>query len=92
VGAIYAVSMVVKIVGRLAPGWGWLAYTTFFTAFEPQALVGNANRTWSLWTELGANSWQLGGLGYDSVLVGLGLLAYVVASVVFQRRDLPAPL
>jgi ABC-2 type transport system permease protein len=92
VGAIYAVSMVVKIVGRLAPGWDWLAYTSFFTAFEPQALVGNAARTWSLWAEKGAHSWQLGGLGYDSVLVGLGLVAYVVASVIFQRRDLPAPL
>ena len=92
VGGFYAVSMVVKIVGRMVPGLHWLAYTTFFTAFEPQWLVGESQAAWKLWIPKGSDAWTLGGLGYDAVLVGLGLAAYLVASVIFYRRDLPAPL
>jgi ABC-2 type transport system permease protein len=92
VGGFYAVSMVVKIVSRMAPGWEWLAYTSFFTPFEPQLLVGDQTRAWSMWVEQTGDAIALGGLGYDSVLVGLGLASYVVASVIFHRRDLPAPL
>ncbi len=92
VGGFYAVSMVLKIVGRAAPGWEWLGYTSFFTPFEPQRLVGDASRAWSVWFETAPGSYELGGIGYDSVLIGLGLAAYVVAAVVFARRDLPAPL
>jgi ABC-2 type transport system permease protein len=91
VGGFYAVSMVLKIIGRAAKGWEWLTYTSFFTPFEPQALVGVRSRAWSFWTESG-DSFTLGGLGYDSILIGLGLAFYVVAAVVFWRRDLPAPL
>ncbi len=92
VGGIYAVSMVVKIVGRMAPGWEWLSYTSFFTPFEPQLLVGDATRSWALWVESSNGAFALGGLGYDSVLIGLGLASYLAATVIFSRRDLPAPL
>jgi ABC-2 type transport system permease protein len=92
VGGFYAVSMVIKIVSRMAPGWEWLAYTSFFTPFEPQLLVGDTTRAWSMWVEGGGDAWALGGLGYDSVLVGLGLTSYLVAGAVFSHRDLPAPL
>ncbi len=92
VGAFYAVSMIVKIVGRLAPGWKWLTYGSFFTPFEPQLLVSNAAKAWSLATADAGGSFELGGLGYDGVLIGLGLASYLVASVIFYRRDLPAPL
>jgi ABC-2 type transport system permease protein len=101
VGGFYAVSMVIKIVGRMAPGWGWLSYTSFFTPFEPQLLVGDRARAWALWVETFPISaagepitptYELGGLGYDSVLIGLGLVCYIVASIVFSSRDLPAPL
>ena len=35
---------------------------------------------------------ELGPLGYDLVLIGLGATAFVAAARVFCRRDLPAPL
>jgi ABC-2 type transport system permease protein len=92
IGGFYAVSMVIKIVGRMAPGWDWLSYMTFFTPFEPQLLVGDASRAWSLWTQKTSGTIVLGGLGYDSVLIGLSLAAYALAGVIFARRDLPAPL
>ncbi len=92
VGAFYAVSMVVKIVGRMAPGWEWLTYCSFFTPFEPQLLVADTTRAWSMWTHTAAGGIEMGGLGYDSILIGLGLAFYLLASVVFCHRDLPAPL
>ena len=39
-----------------------------------------------------ADAWQLGGLGYDGLLLGLGLVAYIAACAIFWRCDLPAPL
>jgi len=92
VGAFYAISMIVKIVSRLAPGWGWLGYCSFFTAFEPQLMVADPNRAWSFWSRTAGGALELGGLGYDSTLIGLGLLGYLAAAVIFCRRDLPAPL
>jgi hypothetical protein len=92
VGGLYAISMVVKIVGRMAPGWDWLSYCSFFTPFEPQMLVSDAGRAWSLWGRSAAGAIEMGGLGYDSILIGLGLVFYVVASIIFCHRDLPAPL
>ncbi len=92
VGGFYAVSMVVKIVSRMAPGWEWLAYTSFFTPFEPQLLVGDTARAWAMRVETAPGVFELGGMGYDSVLVGLGLICYLIAGMVFVRRDLPAPL
>lgn len=92
VGGFYAVSMVVKIVGRMAPGWDWLSYTSFFTPFEPQLLVGDRPRSWTLWVETSDGAFALGGMGYNSVLIGLGLVCYAAALAIFSRRDLPAPL
>lgn len=92
VGGFYAVSMIVKIIGRLAPGWKWITYGSFFTPFEPQLLVSDLQKAWSLWVETASGSFELGGLGYDSILIGLGLACYAVAAIVFNRRDLPAPL
>jgi ABC-2 type transport system permease protein len=92
VGGFYAISMIAKIVGRMAPGWTWLSYASFFTPFEPQLLVSNTAKAWSAWIPKSGGSFELGGLGYDSILVGLGFVAYLGAAAVFCRRDLPAPL
>jgi ABC-2 type transport system permease protein len=92
VGGFYAISMIFKIVGRLVPPWKWLAYVSFFTAFEPQAVVANAARRWSFWITPPGGPVEAGALTYDTILVTLGLACYVVAAVIFSRRDLPAPL
>ena len=92
VGGFYAVSMIAKIVSRAVESWSWLGYFSFFTPFEPQVLVTNSEVAWSVWLPLGTHSFELGGLGYDGILIGLGLTCYAAATVVFCRRDLPAPL
>ena len=45
-----------------------------------------------MWLPKAVDSFELGGLGYDSILIGLGLVAYLGAAVIFCHRDLPAPL
>lgn len=58
-------------------------------ASVPVASVPDANATE---TAEVASAFMLGPLGYDLVLLSLGLLAHAAAAVVFCRRDIPAPL
>lgn len=92
----YIVEMVLKIVGRAADHLAWLRHCTFFTAYEPERFVSVAIRspelTWAVWTNDPQGVWTLGPLGYNLILIGLGLAAYAGATVVFRVRDLPAPL
>jgi ABC-2 type transport system permease protein len=79
-GGFYIIELVIKVVGRLAPKFDWLMYGTFLGAFEPQVMVVSPERVWSM------------SLRYDGVLIGLALACYLLAAIVFCRRDLPAPL
>lgn len=92
----YLVEMTLKIVGRAADHLAWLRYCTFFTAYEPERFVSVAIRqpdvAWAIWTNDPQGVWTLGPLGCNLVLIGLGLAAYVGATLVFRVRDLPAPL
>jgi ABC-2 type transport system permease protein len=92
VGGFFAISMILKVVGRMVPDWAWLTSTSFFTPFEPQLLVGDTRRAWIFWSATADGSFEIGGLGYDSILIGLGLACYLAAVAIFYRRDLPAPL
>ncbi len=80
IGSFYLVELVIMVIGRMAPGWKWVSYFSFLTAFMPQAMIGGTPEAWSLM------------LRYNGLLLGLGLAGYVFAAVVFCRRDLPAPL
>ena len=40
---------------------------------------------------IGGSVWKLT-FQYDGILIGLGLIGYIIAAIVFCRRDLPAPL
>jgi hypothetical protein len=73
-------SILAKLVGRLSGPLEWVGYLSILNAYEPQRLVGGTAESWRLLA------------GYDAVLLGLGLAAYLVGAVVFSRRDLPAPL
>lgn len=76
--AFYVVSLIVQMVARLWQPGAWLAYVSFLSAYEPQRLILDRGQDWSL-------PWR-----YDGTLVGLGLLGYAAAAVVFTRRDIPS--
>lgn len=92
IGTLYALEVVLKVVGRAAPHFAWLTYFSVFTAFEPQLLVSDQARAWALWVRAADGGLLLGGWSYHGVLVGLAALCYAVATWIFCRRDLPAPL
>jgi ABC-2 type transport system permease protein len=97
VAGIYIVQVILKIVGLAADRLHWLAYCTFFTAYEPEAFVSvavnNPENVWSIVVYDASGQYAgLGPMGYNLILLGMGLAAYIAASLVFRRRDLPAPL
>lgn len=93
----YVVQMVVELTGMAIQGCGWMLRLTFLSAYEPVAFtMDTVKDPDSAWRFLARESHgrlpDLGPLGCDAVLLGLGLLGFVVAFVYFCRRDLPAPL
>ncbi len=76
----FVVSVIVKMVGRLWEPGDWLKYLSFLTPFDPQKLILLNDGAWDM------------SLRFDSILVGLGLLGYVAAALIFARRDIPSAL
>jgi ABC-2 type transport system permease protein len=93
----YVLSLIVKILGQAIDEIAWLQRLSLFTAFEPQKFI-------SIWAHEPSQAWALvlrdgqgafvepGPMGYNAILLAVGLVSYGVAGVVFHRRDLPAPL
>ncbi len=90
-------SSVIKVLALFVEPASWLMWCSFFTAFEPEVFVAismeSPETTWNLFLineETGVR--ELGPLGYNLVLVCLGLASIVAGAFIFCRRDLPAPL
>ncbi len=95
--SFYIVQLILELTGLSIESCRWMLRLTFFSAYEPVAITMQAVKNPdSAWRFLAENSQgvypDLGPLGYDSILLGLGILGFVVGAVVFCRRDLPAPL
>jgi ABC-2 type transport system permease protein len=93
----FVVQSVLKIAGMAIQEVAWLKKLTLFTAYEPQKFIAtavhDAANTWSLVVRDSAGAIiDAGPLGYNLILLGIGLGCYVAAAIVFQKRDLPAPL
>ena len=93
----YVVQMVCKILGMAIKEVGWLRQLTIFTPYEPQKFIAAAVHTpqeaWSLALYDSAGRFlEPGPLGYNLILLGIGLACYIAAGLVFHKRDLPAPL
>lgn len=93
----YVVSSILELVGMAVDGFAWVKRLTFFGAYEPVRFVSEAviypERQWAWSIRDEAGVWtDLGPLGYDAVLIGLGAACFVVARWIFCRRDLPAPI
>jgi ABC-2 type transport system permease protein len=93
----YIIQMTIKIVGLAADHLAWLRNCSFFSAYEPARVVSVAmaspESAWSVVLRDPSGVWVgWGPMGYSLLLIALGAAAYLVATLVFQRRDLPAPL
>jgi ABC-2 type transport system permease protein len=101
--ALFVLQAIAKVVGVLKKEtvfewfrFEWLKYVSALTAYEPSRLVEIAVQqpqyTWSLTMRAPSGEMSMGPLGYDLILVVLGLACYGAAAVIFAKRDLPAPL
>lgn len=93
---IFVGQTVLKVLGVTVGRFAWVLNFTFFTAYEPESFVSIAvnhpEHAWSVWMHADGRDLGFGPLVYDLVLLGLGLGSYLLAAVIFSRRDLPAPL
>jgi ABC-2 type transport system permease protein len=94
---VYVVQLLIKIAGLASEDLSWLLYLSAFTAYEPEAFVRiadtAADSTWSLFLYDANGLWaDYGPLWYHLVMVLIGAACYLLAAIVFCRRDLPAPL
>jgi ABC-2 type transport system permease protein len=97
VAALFVLQMMMKIAGLAIDWLHWLLKATIFTAYEPQKFISIAinlpDQTWSLLLrDTQGQAVDLGPLGYNLILLAIGLVGYLAAGAVFHKRDLPAPM
>lgn len=89
---LYVIESALAVMARAIANWEWLRFGTFLTFFSPSRIVIQGDQAWRFAAQYPGDRWELGGLGCNVGLVGIGLIAYAAAAVIFCRRDLPAPL
>ena len=94
---IYLVQMVFYIAGLASEQLSWLLHCTFFTAYEPELFVNillrSPEQLWDLVRFDAAGHYERPGpLGSHLLLLILGSCCFLSATLLFQRRDLPAPI
>jgi ABC-2 type transport system permease protein len=90
--AVYVITTVLQVVGRISDDWQWASYLSLLNAYEPQAMVARPEEAWSLLAYENGAVAGLGLGGLQLVLFGLGLVCYAMGAVIFNRREIPAPL
>lgn len=88
----YVLATICEIVGRVADGWQWLKYASFLTVYTPEAMVARPEEAWSVLAYKDQSLIGLGLGGGSLLLLTIGLLCYVAGAVIFNRRELPAPI
>ncbi len=85
-GGFYVVQIVVKAMASMSSEqWSWLYKLTFLGAYWPQVLATEAMQPES------DAAWRLS-FQYNGILLGLAAVCFIAASIIFHRRDLPAPV
>jgi ABC-2 type transport system permease protein len=93
----YVLNLLLFILSKSTPGMSMFKPFTFLSAYQPDWMVqlvhNEPAKQWYWSNAAEAKSWHetLGPMGYISLLMALGMLAYGVAFWRFTRRDLPAP-
>lgn len=94
--AFYILQTMCKLLALAIPDWRWLKNLTLLTAYEPQRFISqaaNEQTAWQLYLTNSAGKFvDWGPVGYDLILLGVGLTCYLLAAIIFIRRDLPPPL
>ncbi|PHQ34120.1 ABC transporter permease subunit [Rhodopirellula bahusiensis] len=92
---VYVIQLIMYGLGKAAESLSFLQSMSFFNCYKPQRMTSlvRDGDLWSPWSiTLPIEDGWLPPLGYPMLLIGMGLACYLIALVVFTRRDLPAPL
>jgi ABC-2 type transport system permease protein len=93
---MFIFAIITKLVGMSVKSASFIKYFSFLTPYEPERFcmvaIMEPQNTWALWLHDPVRGMQLGPLGGSLILLGIGFAAYIAAGIVFERRDLPAPL
>ena len=80
-GGFVIVQLIIKVLSRLRESFEWMRSLTIFGAYEPWPLIAaKPDEFAELW------------LRYNGSLLAIGLATFVLATIIFCRRDIPAPL
>jgi ABC-2 type transport system permease protein len=74
---VFLVSFILELVGRSWEKGGWLEYFTFMSQFHPQEFI----------LIPGKAGWPM--IRSNGILLALGLISYLIAAIIFWRRDVP---
>jgi ABC-2 type transport system permease protein len=93
--SIYVLQLVMFGLGKATDRLDWLRGWSFFNCYRPQVQIAHVvSDGWAApWRLIGsdAGSWFAPGV-YPLLLIAGGLVFYLLAILIFRRRDLPAPL
>lgn len=95
--AICIAMTMLKVFGMATPALAWLKSLSFFTPYSPEwaVYVGMAapEQAWHWWIDIpAADRNGLSPLSNNAILLGLAVICFTAAGLIFSRRDLPAPL
>lgn len=92
VTAWYIVSTALAVAGQLVESLRWMSYATVMTAYRPQTMVARPDEAWSLVAHRDGAVVGVGLFGQTLILLAIGLAFYVAGAIVFNRREIPAPI
>jgi ABC-2 type transport system permease protein len=94
--AIWIIQVTFRVISMTVADYQWLSYCTFFSGYDPEVIMAIANtapeQLWDFVRVGKSGQTQLAPMGYNSILVALGLVFYLSGFVIFKKRDIPAPL
>lgn len=91
----YVIQVVMIGLGKATDTLAWLRSLSFITCYKPQnvaALIPEYG-LWAPWSfELSLPDAVFAPMVYPLILLAFGTVFYIIAAIIFSRRDLPAPL
>ncbi|MCC9658888.1 ABC transporter permease [Rhodopirellula sp. JC737] len=92
---VYVIQLIMYGLGKAAESLSFLQAMSFFNCYKPQKMTSlvRDGDLWSPWSlSMTMEEGLLPPLAYPLLLLTLGAVFYAIALIVFNRRDLPAPL
>jgi ABC-2 type transport system permease protein len=90
--SIYVVSVLMNLAGNASDQWHWLTYLSFMSAAKSQSMVARPEEAWSLLAHHDGAITGIGLGGLQLVFLAIGGVCYFGGAIVFNRREIPAPV